>query len=226
MKRCWGAKRCQLPGIASAEMDNQESATLWDGQTDVDDRPLRRPRAHQQPPEPKPLPPLTTIIDDLENLKLNSGTESDSQEPLLIPVQTETLQNNIISTSKLSVNAREFYPRDFVQPTSIQNRLNRRKVNETDQNVHQQHSNDLELSYVHDAAINITRLKEIVNAVTYDPGKFERLLDAFMEIVAPHFEEVSTVDALADMIYDQVHWSYFRRKLWLITSLFLGYYRG
>lgn len=201
-------------------MDNQHNKTLWDGQTNSDDRPLRRPRQTQN------------ITNDFENLSINlSNTTTTTNEQQTSPslhVQTENIQNNltnIISNSRLSVHADEWYPPNFQRPvSSIQNRLSRNKVHESEHQNSPQ-SNDLETSYICDAAINITRLKEIVNVITYDPGQFESLLDVFMEIVTPHFEEVDTVDALADMIYEQVIRNN-RFKLELCNFILSGGWRG
>lgn len=182
--------------------DNQKNAILWIEQNESEDSPLRRPN------EP------TNVINQMNNLTLDSNNTTRNNEQLSMTtassspntttnnvVQSENL-TNIISTSRLSVNAREWYPRNFTQQsTSIQNRLNRIK-HESEQQQQAQQSNEIENNY--DAAITITRVKEIINAITYDPGKFETLLDSILEIVQPYYEDVDTVDSLADTIFEQV----------------------
>lgn len=200
-------------------MDNQKNTILWDGQ-ETQEAPLRRPRE------------VPNVTNALGNLSLDSNNSNNEPVSSSLQVQTENIQNNlanIISHSTLSADAVEWYPANFRQVSSIQSRLSRVKVHEPEQNEQEQETDDADANYTCDVAINITRMKEIINAITYDPGQFETLVDAFLEIVTPHFQDVDTVDTLADMIFDQVFFFIliikntidFQIKYFFI--LFLGY---
>lgn len=163
-------------------MDNQGAARMWDCDSNVsqDPPPLRRPNISS-------------------NVANNPQTCEDLPEQLNnelhISYQEENNFVNQVRNSKLSAEAKEFYPANCSY--SIQQRLTRFRISEP--------SPEHSVSEVkQDVDIDIARLKEILNSLTYDPGKFDELLESFIDILAPYFEDISMITNTTEMILEQV----------------------
>lgn len=169
--------------------ENHEVVKLWDGKSPSTTRPLRRPNSNAMP-NPNETEPFNS----------SSGENVQNSEPDM----------SILSKSKLSVDAKEWFPANYSKTpaypvSSVQKRLqsirsNADEVQESSQSQGDQNNtvrqNDC------DPTIDTMKLKEIVFQLIYDPGQFDRVLGTFLEILQPYSEEVDVCNIVADMLFD------------------------
>lgn len=167
---------------------------LWDDTSDCD-KPLRRPNINST------VDNTVKQTNEESNFTGNSQHATHSSNHRKDTLNNSSQFNDIVQKSKLSADAKEWYPSSFTKTTPqlaqpAQNRLQRIKhenvtsddtVVETSQN-----------TFVFDPM----PLDLLIKSLIYDPGQFDNLIENFLAILAPHFENVDVANKTAKIIFE------------------------
>ncbi|RZC33929.1 polyadenylate-binding protein-interacting protein 1, partial [Asbolus verrucosus] len=172
-------------------MENK-APQLWDGNREPS-KGLRRPNT-----------PSNRLLKEEAN-KTSPSTPETTKSFNATP-QSE---NKTGIKSRLSVDAPEFYPSSYKNPTvasnttsSIQDRLKKHKVTESN-TIQQPPTNNIEVDFI-DSPDDI-RLKHLIVTLTKDPGQFSDLLDIFMDTLCPYFDDILVLARAAQLLVQQVY---------------------
>lgn len=174
-------------------MEEKNVVKLWDNSSSSSNAPLRRPNT-------------SNIERPQQTQESMSSGQGNAQN-------TQNVDISILSKTTLSVDAKEWLPANYNKNgtaapiSSVQNRLQRIRLNTEDvqesSQAHGDQNNPLQSSNC-DPTIDTTKLKEIVFALTYDPGQFDRVVGTFLDILQPYSEDIDVCNRVADMLFDSV----------------------
>lgn len=131
---------------------------------------------------------------------------------------TASTENNVVSNSRLSVDAPEFYPSSYSNNSfsgakpSVQNRLKKHKqgeagdVTQAFQNIHLNGSSDQQQygdDFMHNSQDG-TRLRHVISTLTTDPEQFDNLLDIFLETLLPYYDNCLVLSQITQVLVEQV----------------------
>lgn len=155
----------------------------------------------------------------MDNHKVQQLWESNAEFPEIRKPSTtqnkeETTKNetssnleNILKNTNLSVHAKEFYPAGFSNTSapahSVQDRLRKYHPTENNSNDFNQLHNSLEL-------------------ITMKPGSFDDVVPEILENLYPYFNDVKSVDRIAQMIFSQVKFYQLITNPFLISYFLTG----
>ncbi|KAI4471275.1 eif4g domain protein [Holotrichia oblita] len=175
-------------------MDSKEQDPLWDGDSDY--KPLRRPNSN------------SAVETKVRHLNQEDKVSDSSQSTVESTTNNEDISNvsnslnDMVVNSKLRVEAKEWFPSSYSPITPqlaqpAQSRLQRIKsVNTIVMNDYNPESSE------HKMVFEAVNLDFLIQSLIYDPGQFDNLVDNFIAILEPHFDDVEVAMKTAEMIFE------------------------
>ncbi|KRT86614.1 hypothetical protein AMK59_719 [Oryctes borbonicus] len=173
-------------------MDNKEQILLWDDNSEY--KPLRRPNSN-------------STVDTKAKQEERTGTDN-SQSATEITTNNKDIVNksynfnDILRKSKLSADAKEWFPSSYSQVVPqlaqpAQSRLQRIKSENAgvteDYNAE---SGQLKMGF---ESVNLDIL---IQSLIYDPGQFDNLVDNFIAILEPHSDDIEVAIKAVETIFE------------------------
>lgn len=117
--------------------------------------------------------------------------------------------------SRLSADAKEFYPAGYVpasspapssKSSSVQDRLKIKHNQPQNQNEQRNNINEGNCIYQDDSQIeqDKRRLENMITTLIYNPGQFDDLLHLFVETFKPYLENHDMINIVAEMLVFEV----------------------
>ncbi|KAK9745862.1 hypothetical protein QE152_g6535 [Popillia japonica] len=175
-------------------MDNKEQDQLWDDNTDY--KPLRRPNSNSAVETKVRHSNQEDKVLDSSISTIESATNNEDISNI------SNSLNDMVVNSKLRVEAKEWFPSTY-SPTApqlaqpAQSRLQRIKSgNSITMNEYNPETSQ------HRMEFDTVNLDLIIQSLIYDPGQFDNLVDNFIAILEPHFEDLEVAIRTAETIFE------------------------
>lgn len=176
------------------DMDNKEQDQLWDDNTDY--KPLRRPNSNSAVETKVRHSNQEDKVLDSSISTIESATNNEDISNI------SNSLNDMVVNSKLRVEAKEWFPSTY-SPTApqlaqpAQSRLQRIKSgNSITMNEYNPETSQ------HRMEFDTVNLDLIIQSLIYDPGQFDNLVDNFIAILEPHFEDLEVAIRTAETIFE------------------------